>query len=132
MTIHLIPLDHLLRSKRNARKTKTGGVDDLAASILAHGLLQHLLVLPIDPLPDDGDVTTGRFEVIAGGRRLAALKKLAREKKIPRDHPVPCEILNGCDPIEISLAENVLRQSMHPADEFEAFQALKDAGHGPE
>jgi ParB family chromosome partitioning protein len=132
MTIHLIPLDHLLRSKRNARKTRTGGVDDLAASILAHGLLQNLSVLPIDPLPDDGDVATGRFEVIAGGRRLAALKKLAREKKIPRGHPVPCEILSGCDPIEISLAENALRQSMHPADEFEAFQSLAVAGHGPE
>lgn len=132
MTIHLIPLDHLLRSKRNARKTRTGGVDDLAASILAHGLLQNLAVLPIDPLPDDGDVATGRFEVIAGGRRLAALKKLAREKKIPRGHPVPCEILNGCDPIEISLAENVVRIPMSPADEFDAFQALKDAGHGPE
>lgn len=60
MTIHLIPLDHLLRSKRNARKTKTGGVDDLAASILADGLLQKLLVLPIDPLPDDGDFSAGR------------------------------------------------------------------------
>ncbi len=132
MTIQLIPLDHLLRSKRNARKTKTGGIDDLAASILTHGLLQNLLVLPIDPPWMDTNSGTAKFEVIAGGRRLAALKKLAREKKIARTHPVPCEVLDGHDPIEISLAENVIREAMHPSDQFQVFKTLADSGHGPE
>lgn len=134
MTLSLIPLNNLLRSKRNARRTKAGGIDDLAASILAHGLLQNLLVLPIDPpwTEAGANVGTARFEVIAGGRRLLALKKLAREKKIAKDHPVPCDILNGHDPIEISLAENVVREAMHPSDQFQAFKALADTGHGPE
>lgn len=134
MTLSLIPLHNLLRSKRNARKTKAGGIDDLAASILAHGLLQNLLVLPVDPpwTEASADVGTARFEVIAGGRRLAALKKLARERKIAKDHPVPCEVLNGHDPIEISLAENVVREAMHPSDQFQAFKTLADSGHGPE
>lgn len=132
MTLSLIPLNNLLRSKRNTRKTKTRGIDDLAASILTHGLLQNLLVLPIDPPWMDTNGGTAKFEVIAGGRRLAALKKLAREKKIARTHPVPCGVLDGHDPIEISLAENVVREAMHPSDQFQAFKTLADSGHGPE
>ena len=36
------------------------------------------------------------------------------------------------DAAEISLAENEMRQAMHPADQFEAFKALIDSGHGIE
>lgn len=38
----------------------------------------------------------------------------------------------GVDGAEASLAENVVRQDMHPADQFEAFHALHQGGTGIE
>jgi ParB family chromosome partitioning protein len=119
-----IPLTQLVFSPANVRKTGIkDGIAELAASIAAHGLLQNLSVRPAE-----GD----RYEVVAGGRRLAALKLLAKEKKIAADYPVPCHALDGEDAAEISLAENEMRLPMHPADQFEAFRKLADAGKGPE
>ena len=63
----------------------------------------------------------GKYAVVAGGRRLAALQLRAGEGKIDATYAVPCQTLgSGVDAAEISLAENVLREAMHPADEFEA------------
>ena len=73
----------------------------------------------------------GKFEVVAGGRRLAALRLLAKEKNIPAKQPVACNIIEG-DATEISLAENVIRIPMHPADQYEAFKVLADEGRGQE
>jgi len=71
-------------------------------------------------------------KVVAGGRRLAALKVLAKQKALPKDAPIGCNLLDDEDAAEISLAENEMRQAMHPADQFEAFKALTDAGQGIE
>ena len=57
---------------------------------------------------------------------------LAKQKKIAPDHPVSCEVRDGEDATEISLAENEMREAMHPADQFEAFRKLADDGKGPE
>jgi len=105
---------------------KTGakdGIEALAASVAVHGLLQNLQVRP---------AKDGSYEVVAGGRRLAALKLLAKQKQIAADYPVPCRVLDGEDAAEISLAENEMRLPMHPADQFDAFKKLADAGKGPE
>jgi ParB family chromosome partitioning protein len=117
-----IPLSQLVPSPANVRKVKTG-IDGLAASIAAIGLLQNLTVRPADGQS---------FEVLAGGRRLAALKLLVKQKKIASDFPVSCEVRDGTDATEISLAENELREAMHPADQFEAFKKLADEGKGEE
>jgi ParB family transcriptional regulator, chromosome partitioning protein len=125
MNIEIIPLNKLVPSSANVRKTGTGiGIDELAASISAHGLLQNLQVRA---------TPRGTFEVIAGGRRHAALKLLAKQKSMARDEPIGCNVLqDGEDATEISLAENVIRVDMHPADEFEVFKRLADAGKPPE
>jgi ParB family chromosome partitioning protein len=124
MNIQMIPLSELAPSPANVRKTGTKtGLEELAASIAAHGLLQNLQVRP---------AKGGSFEVVAGGRRFAALKLLAKQKKIAGDFPVPCHALDGEDATEISLAENEMREAMHPADQFEAFRKLADEGKGPE
>src|SRR5271170_4945264 len=123
MKIRTIPLSQLVPSPANVRKTgTTTGIEELAASIAAHGLLQNLQVR---------SATNGKFEVVAGGRRHAALKLLAKRKTLAKDAPVNCNVLTGEDAAEISLAENEMRQAMHPADQFEAWKALIDAGHGP-
>jgi ParB family chromosome partitioning protein len=122
MNIQMIPLNKLIPSPANVRKTGSGaGIEELAASIAAHGLLQNLQVRP---------APKGKFEVVAGGRRLAALKRLATEKRIGGKEEIACNVLDGEDAAEISLAENVIRLPMHPADQFEAFHALAEAGKG--
>ena len=118
MTIQYLPLSKLVPSPDNVRKTdRLSGIEQLAASIEAHGLLQNLQVKPN---------SKGQFEVAAGGRRLAALKLIAKQKKIAFDFLVPCNALDVENPAEISLAENEIRQAMHPADQFDAFKALAD------
>ncbi|MBV9828292.1 MAG: ParB/RepB/Spo0J family partition protein [Alphaproteobacteria bacterium] len=125
MTMQTIPLNHLVPSPFNVRKTGAKeGIDGLAASIAAHGLLQNLSVRPAE--------SDGLFEVVAGGRRLAALQLLAKQERIAFDFPVPCETRDDADASEISLAENELRLPMHPADQFDAFKKLADQGKGPE
>ncbi|MBN8908540.1 MAG: ParB/RepB/Spo0J family partition protein, partial [Rhodospirillales bacterium] len=81
----------------------------------------------------DGQAT-GRYEVVAGARRLAALKLLAKQKRVGKGIAVPCRVLDGddLDGAEASLAENVMRHDMHPADQFEAFHALHQGGVGIE
>ncbi len=127
-----ISLAKLIPSPVNTRRTGAGaGIEAVAASIEAHGLLQSLVVRP--KLDGSGE-PTGRYEVVAGGRRLAALKLLAKQKRIAKGAVIPCRVLDGegVDGTEASLAENVVRQDMHPADQFEAFQALHEGGAGIE
>jgi ParB/RepB/Spo0J family partition protein len=118
--VQLIPLKALTSSPLNARRIdKKIAIDELAASILAHGLLQGLSVVAVD-----GD----RDQVCAGGRRLAALKLLLKRKAITGDFDVPCQIVPADIAEEASLAENVQRVAMHPLDEVEAFGRLSTEG----
>jgi len=125
-----ISLAKLIPSPANARRTGAGlGIEALAASIQAHGLLQSLVVRPA--LDGQGQAT-GKYEVAAGGRRLTALKLLAKRKRIGKGAAIPCCVLDGdgVDGAEASLAENVVRLDMHPADQFEAFARLHQDGAG--
>lgn len=117
----VIAVSRLEKSPLNARRTvaKTG-MDELKASILAHGLMQNLVVT------DAGD---GVFHVIAGGRRLEAIRSLQSEGKLSADFAVPCQVVTEEYALEMSLAENTVRLAMHPADQFEAFADLIDKGH---
>src|SRR5450830_1023654 len=118
----LVPLSQLLsrRSKRNARTTPRLSIPELAASISRIGLLQNLVVI----LATDGE----QYEVVAGDRRLTALKLLAKKKRIVADYEVPCLLVLDASARTVSLAENLLREQMHPADQFEAFAALVKEG----
>lgn len=115
-----VSLKQLVVSDRNVRRTGAAdGVEELAASILAHGLLQPLLVEARED---------GRYAVIAGSRRLMALKLLAKRKALPRGFTVPVMVMEAGE--EESLAENVVRMPLHPADQFEAFRRLELSGLG--
>ncbi|MDN7998161.1 ParB/RepB/Spo0J family partition protein [Burkholderia multivorans] len=119
----LVPLGQLLprHSKLNVRKTaRRLSIPELAASISRVGLLQNLIVV----LAADGE----HYEVVAGDRRLTALKLLAKKKRLAADHPVPCLLVADASARTVSLAENILREAMHPADQFEAFAALVREG----
>ena len=119
-TIRYIPLNKLVPSTSNVRKTKRPeDIPELAASILAQGLRQNLNVVERDD---------GKYEVNAGGRRLAALKLLAKEGKIAKDFAVPCKLTAADAAQEISLAENIQRVAMDVMDEVEAFASLAESG----
>lgn len=116
-----VPLNKLSIWTGNVRKTGAcEGIDELAASIEAHGLLQALIVRK---------ARGGKYAVVAGQRRLKALQLLASQDRLPGDAPVRCELVAAdADGGELSLAENVVRVAMHPADQFEAFRDLVDRG----
>ncbi|MDC7682151.1 ParB N-terminal domain-containing protein [Asticcacaulis sp. BYS171W] len=119
----LIPLDRLLKSPDNARKTphSAAALVALRASIAAKGILQNLIV---KPEVDEAGAETGFFHVTAGeGRRLAQIAR-AKDGEIPRDTPMPCVVRDTDDAHEVSLDENVTREAMTPADQYEAFRAL--------
>jgi ParB family transcriptional regulator, chromosome partitioning protein len=79
-----IPLNKLTVWDGNVRKTGvTDGIDELAASIAAHGLLQSLVVRK---------AKRGKYAVVAGQRRLLALQSLAKSKAIAADLDIPCTI----------------------------------------
>ena len=125
--IRPIPLSQLELSPENVRKTPASGnaLAELTASIAAHGLIGSLVVQSPHPGPDGA----GRYPVIAGGRRLAALNALAHGGKLEPDYLVPCRVIdNAAIAHELSLAENVVRSDMHPADQVEAFHDLAGKG----
>ena len=123
-TVRELTLDTLEPAPENVRKAppEAAALAELKASLAAHGLLASLVVRPIESIRP-------RYAVVAGGRRLAALKALAAEGAIPVNHPVPCRV-DGSDtpPGELSLAENVVRVAMHPADQAQAFGRLAAGG----
>lgn len=120
MTIEYIPLKSLSASKDNVRKAKSdAGIQELKASIMAHGLLQNLSVIKTGE---------GAYTVVAGNRRLQALQELFKEGKISDESTVTCRVMTAEQAQESSIAENVMREAMHPADEYAAFSALEEKG----
>ncbi len=125
-TIRDIPLCRLALAPENVRKTPPDEAAEaqLRASIAEHDLLENLVVRPDEPDADGAE----RFAVVAGGRRLAALKALAENGTLHANHPVPCKIAANGNAGELSLAENVVRIAMHPADQVVAFAGPAESG----
>lgn len=117
--IDMIPLNKLVFSPKNVRTVSTTKEKDkeLIAMIDALGVVQNLSVIPRNK----------KYEVAAGGRRLAALNHLKDTGKITGTYEVPCRIIDDAQATAISYAENQ-RADMHPADEFMAYQKLADEG----
>ena len=122
--LHLIALSKLRPSNRNVRKSGGTAIPELASSILRVGLLQNLTVIA----SADGE----SFEVVAGKRRLAALKLLAKRRNLDKNHPVPCLLVPDASARTVSLTENVHQESMSPVDELFAWKALAAEGRALE
>lgn len=127
-----VPLNKLKKSPRNARKTphSEAHIEALAASIAAKGMLQNLVVEP--ETNADGEPIGSYFVTIGEGRRLAQMLRVKR-KQIKKSEPIRCVLDTENDATEISLDENVTREAMHPADQFERFRELaENRGWGAE
>lgn len=102
--------------KRNPRQPrihfKEAELDELAASIREHGVIQPLIVSP------KGD---GTFILIAGERRLQASQR-AGLKTVP----VIMRQANNQELLELALIENVQRADLNPMEEAEAYRQLAD------
>ncbi|WP_419738654.1 ParB N-terminal domain-containing protein [Ruegeria sp.] len=127
-----IPLGQLALHPGNVRAhnetayTETS-VAALAANICAVGLLQPLLVQKLGR----GEGTAG-YGVLAGGRRLAALKLLAADKAakgFTNRTKIACHVVPEDAPATaaLSLSENEMVLPMGALDRYEAFAALRDA-----
>lgn len=113
-----VPLSKLIAGKRNPRRVKPAreAHQQLVALIRSQGLLQPLVVKPVDGKP-------GWYMVIAGNRRLAALKEI---HKGDGDVRIACVVrdVDEATASSLSLGENFGREPMHPLDEAEAFARL--------
>ena len=125
-----IPFVKLVLSSRNVRRVRAGvSIEELAEDIARRTLLQSLSVRVV--IGEDGQ-PTDRYEVQAGGRRYRALELLVKQKRLAKNAPVPCIVREDGILEEDSLAENCQRVSLHPLDQFRAFQSLKEQGLGEE
>ena len=81
-TVRELTLDTLEPAPENVRTAppEAAALAELKASLAAHGLLASLVVRPVESVRP-------RYAVVAGGRRLAALKALAAEGVIPVKPP---------------------------------------------
>ena len=116
----LIPLSRLRPSSRNVRKSGGASIPELASSIARVGLLQNLTVVAAP----DGE----HYEVVAGRRRLAALKLLVKRRKLAKDHAVHCLLVPDDAARTVSLTENVQREAMSPIEELFAWKDLAAEG----
>lgn len=82
-------------------------ITELAASIHQHGLLNPIIVRPVE----------GGFEIVAGNRRFEATRIL-HWKYIPSK----VKELSDKDAFEIQLIENIQRMTMNPIEEAKAFK----------
>jgi len=121
-----VPLDKLDRDDANVRHTdREADIAALADNIAHEGLLQNLGVRAV--LDDSGE-PTGRYGVVIGGRRLAALKLLVKSKRLAKNAPIACAVIASDATTSAGLAENQHRIAMHPADAYVAFAKMADDG----
>jgi ParB family transcriptional regulator, chromosome partitioning protein len=112
-----LPLDLLQRGKYQPRvDMRQESLDDLASSIKAQGIVQPIVVRPVEgAAPGESQ----RYEIIAGERRwrAAQLAGLATVPAVIRR--VPDEAA-----IAMSLIENIQRENLNPLEEARALERL--------
>lgn len=119
--IELNPAALTVSVRYQARKTAgKQPLPELADSIAAQDLLQNLIVTKAKK--------RGAYEVVAGGRRLQAIQMLIADGRWAKDRKINALLVDGNSALEASITENVQREAMHPADEFEAFAKLIGQG----
>jgi ParB family chromosome partitioning protein len=117
----VIALDKLDLDPKNSRKTMTNeAIEEMAASLKANGQIQNLVVR-------EGE-KKGHYLVTAGGTRWAGFKLLAANGDIKKGHSIRCIVRTEEEATEISLAENIIRSDMHPADAFAAYSKMAEEG----
>ena len=108
-----LPIEFIDRNPRNPRRDfREEDLEELAASLRAHGIVQPIVVRPVTGSSD-------RYEIIAGERRWRAAQRAGL-------HDVPVTILDVSDreALELAIVENVQRADLNPIEEARGYQAL--------
>jgi ParB family chromosome partitioning protein len=108
-----LPVEQIKPNPEQPRSSfEPGAIDALAGSIATAGLLQPLIVRPIED---------GRYELVAGERRWRAAQKagLDRVPAVIRSSPTD-------ERLQAALIENMVREDLNPVDEARACAALVD------
>lgn len=106
-----IPLERIEPGPFQARQDfNEAALDELAASIKAHGVMQPVVVRP---LPD------GRYQLIIGERRWRACQRLGKETI-----PAVVKMADDLSATEMMLIENVQRENLNPLEEANAYRRL--------
>jgi len=106
-----IDINRILPNAQQPRKNfDEDGLNELADSIRAHGVIQPIVV---QPLPDSF------FQIIAGERRWRASQRagLLRMPAVIRE-------VGAESSLEIALIENLQREDLNPIEEAQAFEKL--------
>jgi ParB family chromosome partitioning protein len=107
-----IPIDKIVPNPTQPRMTfGEEPLNELAASIREHGVLQPILVRPAGE----------RYELIAGERRWRASKIANRETV-----PAIVERFDDTTALEIALVENLQREDLTPLDEAVIYKKMTD------
>lgn len=109
----LVSISQLVPGKYQPRHHfNTDTIDELAKSISQHGLIQPILVRPLNDGSDS-------YEIVAGERRWRAAQKAQL-------HEVPIIIreLDDTTTLEIALIENLQREDLNAIDEANALKQL--------
>jgi ParB family chromosome partitioning protein len=99
-----------ITANQDQPRSSLGSLDDLQASIDSHGVLEPLLVRPIE---------NGRYELVSGERRFHAAMAVGLAE-------VPCIELQVTDQqaLEIALIENLQRKDLTAFEEAEGYRTL--------
>lgn len=110
--IHFLGLNKIIPNPKQPRQYfSDSGMEELAASVKEHGIIQPLIVSPKED----------NYELIAGERRLRAAKLLNLRQ-------VPVIIRNATEhqKLEWALIENLQRQNLNPIEEAAGYRRLMD------
>jgi ParB/RepB/Spo0J family partition protein len=109
--VRIVPVDHIEPNPEQPRLAfDQAALDELAASIREHGVLQPILVRPVSP---------NQYQLIAGERRWRA-SKLAGLDSIP----ALIEEIDDDTALEISIIENLQREDISPLDEAAMYDRM--------
>lgn len=130
-----VQIDQLFPSPLNPRRAMDPErLQELAESIIENGILQPLLVRPMDlggvEIRDGQGNALPPYEIIMGARRHAAAALAAREGRLPEGFRIPVRVRAATDAelVWLAAAENLARADMDPLDEAKVFQALRQQG----
>lgn len=113
VSTNTLSINEIIPNKDQPRKTfDEDALQELADSIIQHGVLQPLLVRPLP---------TGGYQLVAGERRWRA-SRIAGLKEVP----VVIKELSDVETMEIAIIENLQREDLNPIEEAEGLQALID------
>lgn len=112
--VRLLPITSISPNPQQPRKIfEEEQLEDLAASIKQHEIIQPLIVIAAEGLD--------RYTLIAGERRLRAAK-LAGLK----DVPAIVRTVSQQEQLEFAIIENVQREDLNPIERARAYQSLAD------